>query len=242
VLVPKNANEGRAIGYSYRYAILERAILCKLAELKPGDVFGKEIRTNKPALIAAELEELEAGIADLKARQMRKYSPSNAETLAAMDERKSDLTAKLSEAQAEESSPVREAWEEAQSLMTALDEQPDPIAARLKLRSALARIIERIWILPLRVGKTALCTVQVHFRGKPESYRTYFVQFRPAQAGFAVKPGRWYVWSRRIAPHEGTDLRTPEGAQKREKLMPFETLHDGVDISGPEFHSEEWAG
>ena len=104
--------------------------------------------------------------------------------------------------------------QECQSPLSALDAAPDPIEARLRLRSALRRITESIWMLIVRVGRDRIAAVQIFFVGG--AVRDYLVFNRVARSNAASRTvGRW--WARSLATAagpRGLDLRRPEDAAK----------------------------
>jgi hypothetical protein len=102
--------------------------------------------------------------------------------------------------------------------MAALDAAPDPEDARLRLRAAIRRVVESVWLLVVRRGSLWLCAVQVYFRG--DGHRDYLIHYQPAGNS---RPGGWSAHSRADLARLGdVDLRKPEDAAALQP--PLETL------------------
>jgi hypothetical protein len=75
----------------------------------------------------------------------------------------------------------------------ALATAPDPLEARLRLRLALRRILDSVWVLVVPRGKYRLCEVQIFFRaGEKVAYRSIAIFFRQGVSnGASSTPARW---------------------------------------------------
>src|SRR5262249_29773527 len=140
-----------------------------------------------------------------------------------LEERQGTLQGQLREAQQKEAHPQSESWGEAQSLAATIDTAPDPQEARLRLRTALGRIVDSIWVLVVPRGSDRLCEAQLWFSGC-ERYRTYFIVHRPPRSnGKKSQPGRWLVRSVTQPDDrmlfEEYDLRDPGEVAKAVKFL-----------------------
>ena len=100
-----------------------------------------------------------------------------------METRKVEVVEDLKKAQAQAACPAMAAWEELGSLVDVLDGAPDPDDARLRLRAALRRLIDSVWLMIVPRGSTRMCAVQVWFAGG-KRHRDYLIYHRPAHNTF----------------------------------------------------------
>jgi hypothetical protein len=107
-----------------------------------------------------------------------------------------------------------------QTLAEALQKATDPADARLRLRLALRRIVDGIWLLVVPRGRVRLCAVQVYFAGG-KRHRDYLIFHRAAGNH---RPAAW--WARSLASAAGAagelDLRKRAHARQLQGLL--ETL------------------
>src|SRR5262249_34270038 len=106
--------------------------------------------------------------------------------------------------------PLSESWGECLSLSDILEAAPDQRDARLRLRSALRRIVDSIWLLVVARGHVRLAAVQIWFAGG-KRHRDYLVLHRaPRSNGRKRKEGGWLVESLASAfEADDIDLRQP---------------------------------
>src|SRR5262249_50827868 len=117
------------------------------------------------------------------------------------------LAAKLAEAQEKAAHPLSETWGEAKTLIEALDTAPDPEDARLRLRTALRRIVENILVLIVPNGQDRVCRAQFNFKGSNE-FRIFTIFHRPPRSnGKQRKEGRWrWFATPRLKPKTEQDI------------------------------------
>jgi hypothetical protein len=181
VFISYHAREGRTRGYSFPVEPFERAIFRRLAEVDPPEVLG-EASTPDPVLsLSGELAAVDESIALIEA-DLNEHgeSPTLFKRLRAKEAEKTDLARRLAEARQSAASPPLEAWGEALTLLGALDSAADLQDARLRLRSALRRIVREAWLLVMPRGRDRLCAVQMHFEG--DTCRQYVILHRPPKA------------------------------------------------------------
>jgi hypothetical protein len=119
--------------------------------------------------------------------------------------------------------PAERAWEQFPSVADALENAPDPDAARLKLRSMLKQIIESVWVLIVRKGAIRFCAVQCYFVGGGR--RDYLIVHRTA--GFR-RVERWQAFSLPDVVKPGDfDLRKPADVTDLEKILQDVNPQDG---------------
>jgi hypothetical protein len=111
-----------------------------------------------------------------------------------LDARKAELVKQLAEAKQRARHPLSESWGETQSLIGALAQAPDPEDARRRLRSALRRIIDSIYLLVVPRGLDRLAAVQVWFKGG-DKHRDLMIIHRGHRGNGRVRSvGRWSYW------------------------------------------------
>src|SRR5262249_29436107 len=99
------------------------------------------------------------------------------------------------------------------------DDAPDREGARLRLRSALRRLVDQVWVLVVPRGVVRLAAVQLHFR--EGGRRQYLLYSRPLQAPGgrrieAAADGRSFA----AAGAPGSlDLRDPDHVRRLEAWL-----------------------
>jgi len=208
VLLPSSADQGRAAGVSFPLATFEKAVLGCLREVKPSEIlpFQGEGEDDVP-IFRAELEKIEARIAKLESdldkdeddKDMVDWVKSQVRKQLTL---KREVTAKLDGALSERANPLSEAWGKVTPLLDALQSAPDQEEARTRLRLALSRVIDSIWLLPTGRGKgrCRYAMVQIRFRrtGWEDLVRCIHIFHQPPLGGRAgKKPGLWWAKSYR---------------------------------------------
>jgi DNA invertase Pin-like site-specific DNA recombinase len=209
VLLNTASADGRAPARSFPFETFERAVLSMLREVDPREVLGEDDGPDEAMVLAGRLAGVEGKIAELEAELLQGDVAALAKVLRQLEAQKRDLAQQLAEARQRAAHPLGAAWGEARSLIDALDGAPDPADARLRLRAALRRIVDSVWLLPVARGRDRLCAVQVWFAGG-ERHLDYLILSRPPKADGrrAAKGGGW--WARSLASVAGPgdlDLR-----------------------------------
>lgn len=226
-LTPYNANRGLAGSpmVSFPLATFEAAILTCLKEIDPREVLPEEEGEDKTQVLIGRVEEAWGEVEKLKARLRVKYSDAVAEVLEEREEEHRQLAGELQLALQEAASPLSTAWGECKTLLDALRKAPNLEEARVRLRSALRRIVDGIWCLFVPRGSKRLAAVQIWFAGG-EQHRDYLILHQPAIGG-AVGKCPSQAWCRSLADAveaEAMDLR------KRADTAKYERLLTGVNI------------
>jgi DNA invertase Pin-like site-specific DNA recombinase len=219
VLITRNSQEGLSPCYSFPYPAFEEAVLSLLAEIDPQEIVGGNGGTDEVMALAAELATVDARIGELEVELLTGDVPSIARVVRAQEDRKRTLVQKLTEARAKAAHPLAASWGECKSLLSALGKAPDPEDARLRLRSALRRIVEQMWLLVLPRRLARLASLQVYF--KDGARRNYVIFYRPPHHGFGGrKPGGWWARSlAEVAAPGDLDLRKRADAKKLEAVL-----------------------
>jgi DNA invertase Pin-like site-specific DNA recombinase len=202
VLINRAGTDSTGRGYSIPYEPFEEAVLSQLKEIDPREILGEAGGgDDEVAKLERFLEGVEAELAEAKAfMDARGFSPTIGQRVLDLEAKKADLTADLARARHEAAHPLAASWDEAKTLAGAVADADDPGDARLRLRAALRRIVEEIWLLVVPRGRGRLCAIQVFFRGAPgpvdlgtQSFegrtvpthrRDYLVWYRPASGSF----------------------------------------------------------
>jgi hypothetical protein len=162
------------------------------------------------------------------------FSTTIGKRVATLEARKAELTVKLKDAQEKAANPLSEKWGEAKSLLEAMEQAPDQADARLRLRSALRRIVDGIWLLVVPTGHDRVAAVQIHFAGGAER-RDYLILHRPPKANKSrrVEGGSW-CWSLRSVIEPGDlDMRRREDAAALEaELLELDLARLTAEVPG----------
>jgi DNA invertase Pin-like site-specific DNA recombinase len=211
---------GLGSGHSFPLEVFERAILSQLAEIDPHEILNGDTGPDESIVLAGQLAGVEARIAVLEAELMVGDVAALARVLRQLEERKRDLAARLAEAREKAYHPLSEAWGEAQTLLAALDAAPDAKEARLRLRSALRRMIDSVWMLVVPQGLNRVAAVQVWF-ADGNRHRDYAIYHWPNRRhGKVHRPAGYKVVSLADAEALGElDLRKPAHAKRLEKAL-----------------------
>jgi DNA invertase Pin-like site-specific DNA recombinase len=197
---------GGARGECFVYDTFERAILTALRELKTTDVLDED-KAPDAAEAEGELDGLRKRKAALSAELLKGDVAAIADALRQLEAREAELVGQLEKAKERAAKPLSESWKDAKTLVELLDKAPaaERESVRLRLRAALRRIIDQIWVLITHRGKDAMASVQIHFAdgGEPRLFDVY--RRGPKANGKAPrKPGWWRV--RSVRPRSGTAL------------------------------------
>jgi DNA invertase Pin-like site-specific DNA recombinase len=222
IIYSSNSREGRIPMLTFPYSTFEDGILSQLMELDAGEVLGEDRAPSEVAVLSGELTLVEAELAEAKAYLAAKgFSPAIADHVTGLEDRKKDLVEKLSEAQQKAARPLAESWGEAQGLIEMLKNAADPDDVRIRLRTALRRTVESIWVLVVPHGRRRLAAVQIWFAGG-KSHRDYLLlNHSPwGGAGGNRHPASWQARSLASAVKPGAlDLRRPDHARRLEKAL-----------------------
>jgi hypothetical protein len=202
------ATRGEA-GTSFPLAVLERAVLSRLAELDPREILDADAGPDEVAELSAKVTRIDAQLRTLTDLfdGDEEVVPEVADKIRAKNAERKALVDELDRAKAKAASPQSAAWGEARGLIETLDRAADPREIRVRLRHALSCIVGRIDCLFTPGGGRRLAAVQVRFAtGK---VRHYLIRYIPPHAtrGGEVKVDTLVS----DKPHDDLiDLRNPE--------------------------------
>jgi DNA invertase Pin-like site-specific DNA recombinase len=225
VLVPYlgelGVNGEKAVSFSF--PVFEKAILQLLSEVDPDEIVGNG-EAEKVQELTGRLSEVEKRIQALQDALLSGDVQAVVDVLRRQEALKTQLAEELARAKQALASPAASAWGECQSLATMIEKDS---GLRVRLRSALRRIIESVWVLIVPRGRDRLCAVQVWF-AEGTKRRDYLILYRPPHAnGIARQEGQW--WARSLASlitQGDVDLRRREDAQV------LGTALAAVDVTG----------
>jgi DNA invertase Pin-like site-specific DNA recombinase len=218
VLLNTEGAEGRAKCYSFPLPPFEQAIRDRLKEIDAHEILNGDRGPDETIVLAGELARVEEKIGELEAELLKGEVATIAKVLRQLEGQKRDLSQKLADARQKAAHPLSEAWGQAQSLVGILNDD-----ARQRLRAALRRILDSIWLLVVPRGRDRLCAVQIWFAdGKRR--RDYLIFHRPPKANASARQeGTDWVSPPKdlptIAKAGELDLRKPEDARKYERYL-----------------------
>jgi DNA invertase Pin-like site-specific DNA recombinase len=196
VLINNNASNGQAGHRSFPFDTFEAAVLSMLKEVDPREVMGRDDGPDEVMALSGELAQIESKIAELEEELLRGDVAALARVLGRLESRKGEVAEQLAAARHKAAHPLSEAWGEFHSLTEALAAAPDPDDARLRLRSALRRVVESVWLLVVPRRRDRLAAVQVWFTG--DGHRDYLLFNQTARGNQSGRTaGRW--WARSLA-------------------------------------------
>lgn len=180
---------------SFPYPTLEAAVLSALREIDPRDVLpAGDGGPDEVVALSAELAGIESELADaVKYMESRGFSVAIGNRVTALEGRKRETAERLADARARAVCPAAEAFGELKTLADVLASAPDPNDVRLRLRSALRRIVESILILIVGRGNVRLATAQINFRGTAAHRLVFVAHKHPFKGRNGTAPGRWFA-------------------------------------------------
>jgi DNA invertase Pin-like site-specific DNA recombinase len=235
VLQNSASAEGREPCRSLPYPPLEKAVLSCLREVNPADVTGEgtDAGPNDVAVLEGQLAELQAKTARLQAKLDAEVLAGDPDGLAreykrglsALESEARELSGGLDMARADAAHPLQDSWAEAHSLTGLLHSAIDPEDVRLRLRTALRRVVNRITLfVPPQISRERFAFLQVDFH-KGTARRYYVFYSRPPLGGAAGgAPGRWCAMSWVDANANEPDLNTTEGQEAALRLLDTDIL------------------
>jgi hypothetical protein len=221
VLINTAAAEGRARCRSFPLASFEAAVLSLLSEIDPHAILNGDEGPDEATALAGEKAAVDTELAEAAAfMDAHGFSATIGKRVTELEARQAALAERLAVAREKAAHPLSESWGECQSLVTALEKAPDPEEARLRLRAALRRIIDSIWLLAIPRGRDRLAAVQIWF-APGERHRDYLILHRPPKANRSARTkGGWWARSLATVVKPGDlDLRRPEHARLLEEAL-----------------------
>jgi DNA invertase Pin-like site-specific DNA recombinase len=221
VLVNADGHEGRAVRRSFPFGVFERAVLDRLREIDPRDILNGDTGPDETMVLAGELARVESAIALIEADlDENGESPVLFRRLRDKEGEKKTLAERLAKARQESAHPLAEAWGECQSLTETIDNAADPGDVRLRLRSALRRMVDDIRLLVVPRGLDRIAAVQIWFAGGKRCRSYLILHRRPRGNASSHQKGAW--WARSLAevvrPGE-LDLRQSDHARRLEAAL-----------------------
>lgn len=191
---------------------LEAAVLARLRELDPRELLPPSDDASEALTLATELTAIKGRIAAIEAELAEEGDVAAlARVLRGLEARKKDVAQRLATASQKAASPAADAWGDTRSILSALAGAAGPEDARTRLRSALRRLIESIWILVVKRGRDRLAAVQLFFHDTDQR-RAYLILHRPPKANASSwSAGGWWARSLADAP-AGLDLHVRDHA------------------------------
>jgi DNA invertase Pin-like site-specific DNA recombinase len=234
ILINSSGVEGGAVSHTFPYDTFEAAVLEKLAEIDPHEILNGDQGPDETKALRGEFDAVDAELAEASAyMDAHGFSPTIGRRVTALEARKADLAEKLAAAREKAAHPLSETWGEAQTLMGALKRAADQTDARLRLRSALRRMVESVWLQVVGRGMDRLCAVQIWFAGG-QRHRDYLILHRPPRSnGKARKEGGWRCWSLAdVAKPGDLDLDLRRRADARELEAALQVLDVSALLAG----------
>ncbi len=210
---------GGATSPTFPFAALEQSILGRLREIDPREILPHDdgaadlvlALTAKVAAIDARMEKVKAMAVAVDA-EGPELADDLGDVLARLRAQRNAVAGQLAEANRQAASPLAAAWGDCRSLLEVIEQAPDREDARVRLRSALRRMVEGIWCLFVARGALRIAAVRVQFTGG--RHRDYLIVYKPPTGGsVGERPARTWVRSfAELGAGEGLDLRKREHA------------------------------
>jgi len=233
VLINTNGDTGKSRAYSLPYSTFESAVISCLREINPSEILPGNSPGDVVPVLESQLAGVEAEIAKAVAfMEKNGFSTTIGKRIADLESKQGSIQEGLEAARHEARNPIAETWKEAQTLLDSLAKTKDPHAARMRLRGALRRVVDSMWLLVVPRGIERLAVLQVHFR--EGGRRDYWFRYRQATRSFG-KPrcAEWQVRSIRADkfPIHLADLRGNEEGRDPDPIGSYEKWLVGTPLT-----------
>jgi hypothetical protein len=235
MLLNRSSTERHTRAYTFPYETFERCVLSRLREIDPAEIVGA-VPVTEVSVLQGELNELRERKAAL-ALQLHTGKLASittlGEVLSQLETREAELLAKIDDGAERTVAPRSDAWGMMHSLVDVMDAAEDREDVRLRLRAAIRRCVDSVYVLIVPRGRNRLVAVQVHFAegGK----RDYLIWRRPTLANAACGTSRVTIpeqcWVHSFKAADGLDLRDKKDVAKVEGLL------QRLDLAAAEGHS-----
>jgi hypothetical protein len=218
ILKNVSGTEGRAKLRTFPFVPFEAVILGKLREIDPHSILNGDQGPDESLTLAGKLAGVQSELSEaVSFMNENGFSVAIGKRIADLESRSQDLTDRLAAARQKAAHPLSETWGEAKTLLDAIESADDSRDARLRLQTALRRIVESIQVLVVPRGKDRFAAVQIWFDGG-RKHRDYLIFYQPPN-GYSRKcpDGDWWVKSLAEALGDGEvglDLRRRDHADK----------------------------
>lgn len=212
---------------SFPYAVFEREILDRLAEIDPREILDEPDQESEASALEGALARVRAKKAEAEAELRNGDLAALARLLRQLTDEERELIAKRDAAQEKDAAPIGEAWGELKNLRQALERAPDQEKARLRGRAVLGQAIESIQCLFVARGWDRLAAIQLWF-ADGKQHRDYIIYHRPAiRGGIESRPAQCWCGSLADAVALGDfDLRKPEHVEEWEAALSAAALDE----------------
>jgi len=178
----------------------EYGVLSCLREIDPADILRSPAPAGDTAAsIAGRLAAVDERLRELE-DQLTEGGGDGVGVLAraarTLEAKRAVLEDQLNAARAAEVTNAHTSWGECRTLIDALAAAPDPDAARMRLRSALRRVVRRIDLLVMKNGRREVAVAQFRFHDS-EVVRTVFIRHRGAVGGVGGRIPAYTAFSTR---------------------------------------------
>jgi hypothetical protein len=217
VLINSAGVAGRGKRYTFPHHVFEDAVLSCLREVNPADVLPPESKgPSRAGLLRARLAEARRQAEQVTAELKNGFSKGLAALLRQQEALEEATAQELQEELARTTRPAERCWNEFGSLVDVLTGAKDPDATRLRLRTLLRGMVDEVWLLTVRRGRTILAAAQVYFQGGA-AWRDYLITYRAATN---TVRGGWSVrsFSRDALPGD-LDLRKADHVARLEQAL-----------------------
>lgn len=184
---------------SFPVTAFETGVLSCLAEIDPMDVMpGHDSAGDEVMSLSHRFEEASQRLREIEAQLA---DPENGESIGVLvaaankvGTAAKDLGRQLAEARTKAANPQSEVWGACQTLIEALDTAEDQEAARLRLQSAIRRVVTKAVCLFVRNGRRQIACVQLHLAGT-DAIRTVFVRHRGELVNMKNRTPAYTSWA-----------------------------------------------
>lgn len=207
-----------------RYEVFERAVLSLLRELKPQDVLGRAgPGEDAVEMLSGKLAAVNHNITRTQQRAAQADDPSVfLDLLDDYGRQRKKIIRQLEEAKATAASQTSDNLGECVSLIGLLAEadERERDGLRRRVKAAIRRLVESVWVLIIPRGHERLVAVQVWFAAS-QRRRDYLVYYRPPHKDFGGRAEEHLrACSLADLPAPGDlDLRKPAHARRLEKAL-----------------------
>lgn len=201
--------------WSFPLDTFERCLLAGLSEVKPEDVLPVS-QPDSANVLQNELTWLRERLDTLRAELLReKKVKAVVDVIAQLETRETEILDALEKTADQAVKPLADSWKDIRTLTDLLDEAEEKEDVRIRLRAAIRRVVDEVWVLVTKIGRDQLASVQVFFRTDntdqtniKNEYRSYLLIHRPGRGNKSVRiPARYAYLT--IGQPEGMEAGLP---------------------------------
>ena len=209
-------NTRNGTGFSFPLKVLEEAVFSHLKEIDPQEVLPEDRTADNIRDLIGRRDAIMGKLARVKKSMAENPDVASlVDVMRDLERQEKAVADELAAARQDSASTIASAFLECRSLLDVLGDD----AARVKLRTAMRRVLTGIWCVFVGGRKGKLAALQLKFAGEGKT-RNFIIAYRPEVVGFGGRhPSRTASLNFDDAGVPAIDLSKPSNAAKVVKFL-----------------------